>query len=206
MDEVEVAEDLARARLLAASSLEELASATAEAHGKRSRLAAITAKLRDLPPEDRRTVGRALQDARARLEQLGAERYEHLLAEGSRRRATLERLDLTEAAGLFAVAAGPLAETVAQPAPRGHLHLVTQVREELEDIFVSMGFDVAEGPEAEDDWHNFEALNMPPHHPARGMFDTFYLKGAGESAGSQWPSCAARLRCCARIPRRYRSA
>jgi phenylalanyl-tRNA synthetase alpha chain len=60
--------------------------------------------------------------------------------------------------------------------PRGHLHLVTQVREELEDIFVSMGFEVAEGPEVEDDWHNFEALNMPPHHPARGMFDTFYLK------------------------------
>jgi phenylalanyl-tRNA synthetase alpha chain len=53
---------------------------------------------------------------------------------------------------------------------------VTQVREELEDIFVSMGFEVAEGPEVEDDWHNFEALNMPPHHPARGMFDTFYLK------------------------------
>jgi phenylalanyl-tRNA synthetase alpha chain len=63
--------------------------------------------------------------------------------------------------------------------PRGHLHLVTQVRQELEDIFVSMGFEVAEGPEAEDDWHNFEALNMPAHHPARGMFDTFYLK-AGE--------------------------
>ena len=60
--------------------------------------------------------------------------------------------------------------------PRGHLHLVTQVRQELEDIFLSMGFEVAEGPEVEDDWHNFEALNMPPHHPARGMFDTFYLK------------------------------
>ena len=45
----------------------------------------------------------------------------------------------------------------------------------LEDIFLSMGFEVAEGPEVEDDWHNFEALNMPPHHPARGMFDTFYL-------------------------------
>jgi phenylalanyl-tRNA synthetase alpha chain len=50
------------------------------------------------------------------------------------------------------------------------------VRQELEDIFVSMGFDVAEGPEAEDDWHNFEALNMPVHHPARALWDTFYLK------------------------------
>ena len=95
---------------------------------------------------------------------------------GVRRRRQSEHLDLSEEAWLFANADGPLATRVGRPVARGHLHLVTQVRQELEDIFVSMGFEVAEGPEAEDDWHNFEALNMPPHHPARGMFDTFYLK------------------------------
>ena len=58
---------------------------------------------------------------------------------------------------------------------RGHLHLVTQARDELEEGFVGMGFEVAEGPEAESDWYNFEALNMPPAHPARGMYDTMYL-------------------------------
>ena len=52
---------------------------------------------------------------------------------------------------------------------------MTQARAELEDVFVGMGFTVAEGPEAETDWYNFEALNMPPAHPARGMYDTMYL-------------------------------
>jgi phenylalanyl-tRNA synthetase alpha chain len=59
---------------------------------------------------------------------------------------------------------------------RGHLHLLTQTRDELEDVFVGMGYRVAEGPEAETDWYNFEALNMPPAHPARGMWDTLYLE------------------------------
>ena len=61
------------------------------------------------------------------------------------------------------------------PLRRGHLHLVTQARAELEDVFVAMGFSVAEGPEAETDWYNFEALNIPPAHPARDMYDTMYL-------------------------------
>ena len=59
--------------------------------------------------------------------------------------------------------------------PRGHLHLVTQCQRELEDVFVSLGYKVAEGPEVEDDWHNFEALNFPPGHPARAMQDTLYV-------------------------------
>jgi phenylalanyl-tRNA synthetase alpha chain len=151
----------------------------AEALGKRSELAAITATLRGLELDDRRKLGQALGEARATLERLFSERMAELGAEEARRRAGRERLDLSEAALSWAAGDGPLAGAVGQPVPRGHLHLVTQVRDELEDIFVSMGFEVAEGPEAEDDWHNFEALNMPPHHPARGMFDTFYLR-AGE--------------------------
>ena len=58
---------------------------------------------------------------------------------------------------------------------RGHRHLVTQTRDELEDVFVGMGFTVAEGPEVETDWYNFEALNIPPAHPARGCGTRFYL-------------------------------
>ena len=61
----------------------------------------------------------------------------------------------------------------------GRRHPLTVVREELEDIFVSMGYEVYDGPEVEDDYHNFEALNMPPDHPARDMQDTFYLEGPG---------------------------
>jgi len=167
-----LAEQAARDRLLAASSLEELAEAIAQAYGKRSELALLNAKLRDLPPADRPAAGRVLHEVRARLVAVAEQRRDELGEHEVPLGVGEEYLDLTETAVVW----GPLAETVVQPAPRGRLHLVTQVREELEDIFVSMGFEVAEGPEAEDDWHNFEALNMPPHHPARGMFDTFYLK------------------------------
>ena len=151
-----------------AGSVAELRAVEPEAFGKRSDLAAITATLRDLSPPERREVGRAVQVARAHLEELFEQRSLELEAREARRRAESERLDLSEVAGLFAASAGPLAESLGQPLPRGHLHLVTQVRQELEDIFLSMGFEVAEGPEVEDDWHNFEALNMPPHHPAQG--------------------------------------
>jgi phenylalanyl-tRNA synthetase alpha chain len=57
----------------------------------------------------------------------------------------------------------------------GHLHLVTQATYRLEDVFVGLGYTIAEGPEVEDDWHNFGALNFPPGHPARDMYDTLYL-------------------------------
>jgi phenylalanyl-tRNA synthetase alpha chain len=63
--------------------------------------------------------------------------------------------------------------------PRGRRHLLTATREALEDIFLSMGYEVYEGPEVDDDYHCFEALNMPPDHPARDMQDTFYLEGPG---------------------------
>ena len=79
--------------------------------------------------------------------------------------AEAERLDLTE---------------VRADRDAGHLALITQVIEELEDIFVGMGFIVAEGPEVEDDWHNFTALNFPRHHPARDLQDTFFVGLGGE--------------------------
>src|SRR5579875_923323 len=77
-----------------------------------------------------------------------------------------DRLDLTEV----------VLATVRSPLRRGHRHLVSTTRDALEDVFVAMGFQVAEGPEAETDWYNFEALNIPPAHPARGMYDSFYLE------------------------------
>jgi len=177
-------EALERGRELieAAASTSELRAVEALAYGKKSALAKLTGTLRDLAPEERRELGKAVQEARAELEALFAERLMELEAREARRRAEQEQLDLSEAALLARAGTGALADSVPRPPIRGHTHLVTQVREELEDIFVSMGFEVAEGPEVEDDWHNFEALNMPAHHPARGMFDTFYLAvGEAES-------------------------
>jgi phenylalanyl-tRNA synthetase alpha chain len=175
MNAVQEALDRGRALIDNAASVADLRAIEPEAFGKRSDLAAITAKLRDLPADERPGVGRAVQTARARLEELFEQRSLELGEREASLRAGSERLDLSEVAGLFTAGGGPLAQSLGDPVARGHLHLVTQVRDELEDIFVTMGFEVAEGPEVEDDWHNFEALNMPPHHPARGMFDTFYL-------------------------------
>jgi phenylalanyl-tRNA synthetase alpha chain len=89
------------------------------------------------------------------------ERRTRLEADERRRRLEAERLDLTE------VPPGP--------PTRGRLSLITQTRDELEDVFVGMGYSVAEGPEVETDWYNFEALNIPKAHPARSGFDTLYL-------------------------------
>ena len=92
-----------------------------------------------------------------------------------------------------------------------------RVRREVEDIFTHMGYEILEGPEVEDDFHNFEALNMPPDHPARDMQDTLYLGapivggtwGAHRFAGDSAARCprrrSARRRCCARIRPRCRS-
>ena len=105
---------------------------------------------------------------------------------GARARLATERLDLT-----LPVEAGA----------QGSVHPVSQVMDELAEIFADLGFAVATGPEIEDDWHNFTALNIPESHPARAMHDTFYFDADG-----RWTATAARDACCAPTPRRCRSA
>ncbi len=153
--------DAGVARLATAASLDELRSFETELLGKRSELSTLKAKLGGLDPDERRTAGQALNEARAALEAAVADRRDTL---GRAERAATyeaERLDLTE---------------VAPDRRLGHLHLVTQAIEHLEDVFVGLGFTVAEGPEVETDWHNFGALNFPPDHPARDMYDTLYVE------------------------------
>ena len=144
----------------AAATIAELESAETASIGRSSDFAAAYRRLGSLPAEARRDAGRLLNDLRTEIEQaVGARRSDLALTE---RQAMLEadRLDLSE---------------VLPSALPGHLHLVTRTREALEDVFLGMGYEVAEGPEVETDWYNFEALNMPPDHPARGMWDTFYV-------------------------------
>jgi phenylalanyl-tRNA synthetase alpha chain len=155
------------ARVRSATTLDQLRSAETEVLGKRSPFAELNGRLRHLSPDERKTRGQALNDVRRQLEEAAAARRASLEAAERERRLAAERLDLTEVWRVPPPAGIP---------DRGHLHLVTQTRDELEDTFVSMGFSVVEGPEAETDWYNFEALNMPPDHPARGMWDTLYLK------------------------------
>jgi phenylalanyl-tRNA synthetase alpha chain len=153
-------ESSARARLLGAMSVEELRSASAEVLGRRSPLAAMNHALAALSPEERRVAGRLINETRARLDAIASSRLAQLAAETSAARVAGERMDLTEVL----------------PAGRhGSINLVNQTRDHLEDTFVGMGFAVAEGPEVESDWRNFEALNFPPGHPARANHDTLYL-------------------------------
>jgi phenylalanyl-tRNA synthetase alpha chain len=128
--------------------------------GKKGLLTEYLKQLGSLPPEERPRAGQAVNEAKQRLqEHIEARRAELERAEQDARLAA-ERIDVT------------LPGRGQQP---GGLHPVTRTLERIEALFASMGFVVAEGPEVEDDFHNFEALNIPAHHPARAMHDTFYF-------------------------------
>lgn len=181
VDEIDEAESAGRVRLLEAGSLTELRAAETEVLGRRAPLARLNSRLGGVDPDERRRLGALLNQARDTLRDLATARRQEL--EGAERQARLaaDRLDLTETveavrAGAGRPGGGRAGGGRAGVPLRGHLNLVTQTRQELEDTFVALGFAVAEGPEVETDWYNFEALNMPPHHPARGLFDTFYLE------------------------------
>lgn len=160
-DQLDKIEAEATQRLEQAASLDDLREAEAALTGREGSLTALQKSLGALPPEERKTRGQALNEARTRLSAAVAQRRALLEEEEYRRRLEADRLDLTE--------------VVPGPPKRGHLHLVQQTRDELEDVFIGMGYTVSEGPEVETDWYNFEALNIPPDHPARSGFDTLYL-------------------------------
>jgi phenylalanyl-tRNA synthetase alpha chain len=147
-------------RVAQAGDLDTLRALETDLLGKRSELGTIRQRLGTLDPDERRAVGKALNDTRQRIEEAAEARRAVLAAHARAARLDAERLDLTEV----------------EPSRRlGHLHPVTQAAYRLEDVFVGMGFTIAEGPEVEDDWHNFGALNFPPGHPARDMYDTLYV-------------------------------
>jgi phenylalanyl-tRNA synthetase alpha chain len=153
-------EDEARVRVNAAATADELRTVEVEVLGRRSALAGLRQRLGELEPDQRRTVGQVLNGAMQALGAAVEERRAVLAAAERTERLLAERMDLTE---------------VLPGRPAGHLHLVTQAIQELEDVFVGMGFTVAEGPEVETDWNNFGALNFPEAHPARDMYDTLYV-------------------------------
>jgi phenylalanyl-tRNA synthetase alpha chain len=152
----------AREEIERAASRRDLEEVRVKYLGKRGALTQLLRSLPGLPPADRPLVGREANLAKSTIESELEGRVAVL--EGLERRARLaaDRSDLT------------------LPGRRvvpGGLHPLTQVHDEIVDVFTGMGFAVAEGPEVELDYYNFEALNIPPHHPARDTQDTFYLAG-----------------------------
>ncbi|HUP85071.1 MAG TPA: phenylalanine--tRNA ligase subunit alpha [Acidimicrobiales bacterium] len=148
------------ARIESAATLADLGDAETDLIGRASVLAELQKRLASLAPADRKSAGQALNAARTALTASVSARRAALEADARTAQLEAERLDLTEV---------PFAPR------RGHRHLITQTRDTLEDVFVGMGYSVAEGPEAETDWHNFQALNIPVAHPARSTQDTLYL-------------------------------
>lgn len=162
IEEVKRAGDDALARVAQASTADEVRTLEAELLGKRGPFATFKSGLAALATvDDKRAAGQVLNDATAAVAD-GLERRRRELAAAERLlQLAAERVDLTE--------------VLTRPR-RGHAHVVTQAWERLEDVFIGLGFQVAEGPDVETDWYNFEALNLPPDHPARSMHDTFYVE------------------------------
>ena len=130
--------------------------------GKKGLLTALLRGLGTLPPGERRDTGQTINAGKQRMEEALGAATEAAHSRERREALSRERLDPTLPSR--------------RPAG-GALHPVTLARRELESIFRNMGFAVEAGPEVEDDFHNFEALNLPPGHPARDATDTFYLEG-----------------------------
>jgi phenylalanyl-tRNA synthetase alpha chain len=145
----------------AAGSAAELEELRVRYLGRKSELTAALRSIGELPPEQRGPVGKEANEVRRALEHLLERRTEDLQASELDRRLAEDRVDVT-------LPGDP-------PLPAGHLHLVSQIRRRMEDIFIGLGFSVVEGPEIEYEYYNFTALNHPPDHPARAPQDTFYF-------------------------------
>jgi phenylalanyl-tRNA synthetase alpha chain len=150
----------ALARILAATSAEAVEAERIAALGKQGWLSALMKTLGGMGPEERQQQAPRIQALRAEVADAIEATKAALEAAALEQRLASERLDLT---------------LPAPEAPRGSVHPVSQVMDELAEIFADLGFSVATGPEIEDDWHNFTALNMAETHPARAMHDTFYF-------------------------------
>jgi phenylalanyl-tRNA synthetase alpha chain len=149
-------------RLNSATTPEELEQIRVEALGRKGTLSNISKEMGRIPAEDRARIGKLLNQARESLEAALERRKQQFAAAALRSRLDAEWVDLTLPA----------------PGPRpGSLHPITQIQNEIEQLFLSLGFAILDGPEVETEYHNFDALNIPAEHPARDMQDTFWLDG-----------------------------
>ncbi len=146
----------------AAGDLAELAEVRVRATGRKSPLTAILSGVGRLPPAERGPVGQAANTARRQVEAALDAREAILQAEELGAKLGAERVDIS---------------LPGEPAPVGAHHLITQVRREVEDIFIGLGYRIADGPEIETAFNNFTALNTPEGHPARSDSDNFYIDG-----------------------------
>lgn len=149
--------------IAAADTLEALEALRVGAMGKNGVITGLLKTLGPMSPDERLEKGPPIQDLRESVAAALASRKAALEQAALDGQLAAEKIDMT---------------LPADTGPQGSVHPVSQVMDELAEIFADLGFSVATGPEIEDQWHNFTALNMPETHPARAMHDTFYLKAA----------------------------
>jgi phenylalanyl-tRNA synthetase alpha chain len=159
--------DEALGAIAAAGTLDELKAARIAHAGDRAPVTLANAEIGALPPAARAEAGKRVGTARAAIRTALAERQTVLESQRDARVLVEEAADVT---------------LPWDRVPAGARHPVTTVAERLTDVFVAMGYEVAEGPEIEDEWYNFDALNFPPDHPAREQYDTMFVAGGGGAA------------------------
>ena len=160
MSEIQSLSARALADIAAAQDPDALEALRVALLGKQGSITSQLKQLGGLPPEERKAAGEAINLVRDAVGQ-----------------ALSERKAVLEGAALDARLAGEAIDVTlpGRQAQRGGIHPVSRTLERIAEIFGRLGYELADGPEIEDDWHNFEALNFPPHHPARAMHDTFYF-------------------------------
>lgn len=143
-----------------AKNINELNETKAEFLGKKSPVQEIMSKMREFTPEQKKEIGSRVNQFKVFVEEAVAKRLEEIKEEEVNKKLASEEIDVTLPGKKFS---------------KGSLHVLTKTIEQLEDIFIGMGYQIAEGPEVEEDLYNFEMMNLPKDHPARDMQDTFYI-------------------------------
>jgi len=152
------------AKIESASTLDDLEKVRVEIFGKKGSLAAEFAKLKDIPGSEKKAFAEGLNSKKAQLQKLFDDKLDALKSAAIQKQLESEKIDVSLYSNI---------------SPKGAIHPVTQTMDKIIDYFVSLNFSVETGPLAEDDFHNFEALNLPKYHPARDMQDTFYFADGG---------------------------
>ena len=158
-EKLEEIQEKATAEIKAAADLDDLEELRVKYLGKKGQVTNILRSMGDLPPEKRPIIGKLANQIKEELKQLIEEKKEVFKAEAKKERLKDESIDVT---------------LPGHNVTSATKHPLTQVFSDLKDIFLGLGFEIAEGPEVEKDYYNFEALNFPANHPARDMQDTFY--------------------------------
>ena len=159
-EQLEKIELLAKEELSSCGEIKELEALKIKYLGKKGELTAILKQMGKLSAEERPVIGQLANKVRADIEEAVGQKLAVLKASQQEAEIKAETIDIT---------------LLGKPQTIGNLHPLTIVENEIKDIFMGMGFNIADGPEIDDDYHVFEALNLPPDHPARDTQDTFYI-------------------------------